>query len=424
MKKLFSLLLLIGYSAIAQNTYIHCGNLIDTRSGKVLKNKTIVVSDGKILSVNSGFVNPKTADDKLIDLRDKTVLPGLIDLHVHFEEESNPKKYIDRITEDREDVAFKSTIFAKRTLMAGFTTVRDCGGIGVNIALRDAINRGYVLGPRVFTAGRFIASTGGHGDRSNGRNLELVGDWGPENGIVNSIEDARKAVRQRYKNGADLIKITATGGVLSQAENSSNPQFTLEEITEICKIAKDYGMKVASHAHGDEGIRRSILGGVTTIEHGTLMSDESMELMKQYGTFYVPTITAGKEVAEKAKIEGFFPDVIVPKALAIGPKIQNTLARAYKKGVKIAFGTDAGVFDHGDNAREFTYMVEAGMPVMEAIQSATITGAEVLDLENSIGSIEPGYLADIIAVNDDPIENVETLKDVIFVMKDGVIYKQ
>ena len=350
MKILFALLLLMGYSAIAQNTYIHCGNLIDTRSGKVLKNKTIVVEGRKILSVNNGFINPKTVDDKLVDLKDKIVLSGLIDLHVHLEEESNPKKYIERITHNREDVALRATVFAKRTLLAGFTTVRDCGGIGVNIAVRKGINNGYVAGPRVYTAGRILASTGGHGDRSNGRNLELVEDWGPDKGIVNGIPDARKAVRQRYKNGADLIKITATGGVLSQAKNSSNPQLTLEEITEICKIAKDYGMKVAAHAHGDEGIRRSILGGVTTIEHGTLMSDESMELMKQYGTYYVPTITAGKEVAEKAKIAGFFPDVIVPKALAIGPKTQNTFARAYKKGVKIPFGTDAGVFDHGDNA--------------------------------------------------------------------------
>lgn len=424
MRKLFFLTLLISFTSFAQNTYIHCGKLIDTKSGKVLKNKTIVVSGDKILSVDNGFTTPKNADDKLIDFKDKTVLPGLMDMHVHLEEESNPNKYIERFTLNPADIAFKSTVFAKRTLMAGFTTVRDCGGTGVNIALRNAINKGEVVGPHVFTAGRFIASTGGHGDRTNGRNLELVGDPGPKEGIVNGIADARKAVRQRYKNGADLIKITATGGVLSVAKNSSNPQFTLEEITEICKIAKDYGMKVAAHAHGDEGIQRAILGGVTTIEHGTLMSDESMELMKQYGTYLVPTITAGKEVAEKAKIPGFFPDVIVPKALAIGPKIQNMFARAYKKGVKIAFGTDAGVYDHGDNAREFTYMVEAGMPVMEAIQSATITGAEILDVEDSLGSIEPGYTADIIAVNEDPTENVETLKNVIFVMKDGVIYKQ
>jgi imidazolonepropionase-like amidohydrolase len=425
MKKLFlSIAIIISCSSFSQNTYLHCGKLLDTKSGKVLNEKTIIISGKNIQSIENGFVIPNNQSDFVIDLKEKTVLPGLIDMHVHIESESNPKKYIERFTDNEADIAFKSTVYAKVTLLAGFTTVRDLGGTGVNIALRNAINRGDVEGPRIFTAGKSIATTGGHADPTNGMKKYLMGDPGPSEGVVNSLGDARKAVRQRYKNGADNIKITATGGVLSVAKSGQNPQFTLEEIQEICKTAKDYGMTIAAHAHGDEGMQRAIIGGVTTIEHGTLMSDETMELMKQYGTYYVPTITAGKEVAEKANIPGFYPELVVPKALEIGPKIQKTFAKAYKKGVKIAFGTDAGVFKHGDNAKEFGYMVEAGMPAMEAIQSATITSAKVLGLDNQLGEIKAGYLADIIAVNDNPIENVKTLEEVVFVMKDGFIYKK
>lgn len=425
MKKLFlSIAIIICYSSVSQNTFLHCGKLIDTKNGRVLNEQTIIISAKNIQSVENGFVMPNNQSDQVIDLKDKTVLPGLMDMHVHIESESNPKKYIERFTDNEADIAFKSTVYAKVTLLAGFTTVRDLGGIGVNIALRNAINRGDVEGPRIFTAGKSIATTGGHADPTNGMKKYLMGDPGPNEGVVNSLGDARKAVRQRYKNGADNIKITATGGVLSVAKSGQNPQFTLEEIKEICKTAKDYGMTIAAHAHGDEGMQRAIIGGVTTIEHGTLMSDETMELMKQYGTYHVPTITAGKEVAEKAKIEGFYPDLVVPKALEIGPKIQNTFAKAYKKGVNIAFGTDAGVFRHGDNAKEFGYMVDAGMPAMEAIQSATITSAKILGIDNELGEIKAGYLADIIAVNNNPIDDVKTLENVVFVMKEGVIYKK
>lgn len=308
--------------------------------------------------------------------------------------------------------------------MSGFTTVRDMGGSGVNISLRNAIAQGLVIGPRIFTAGKAIGTTGGHADPTNGVRKELMGDPGPKEGVINSVDDAKKAVRQRYKNGADLIKITATGGVLSVDKNGQNPQFTLEEIKAICDTAKDYGMTIAAHTHGDEGIRRAIIGGVTTIEHGTLMSEETMELMKQYGTYYVPTITAGKEVADNAKIKGFYPEIIVPKAIEIGPKIQNTFEKAYKKGVKIAFGTDAGVFPHGRNGKEFGYMVEVGMPKMEAIQSATVTNANILGMENELGQIASGFLADIVATDEGPTQNIHTMENVVFVMKEGKIYKQ
>ena len=414
--------LALSSTLTAQNYYVHAGRLIDTQNGKLVTNKTIVVSDGLITSVEDGFASP-TESFQLIDLSSKTVLPGFIDMHVHIESETNPNQYLKEFTDNTADVAFESVGFAKTTLMAGFTTVRDLGGIGVNLALRDAINAGKIDGPRILTAGKSIGTTGGHADPTNGMKDELMGDPGPDEGVINGVDDAKKAVRQRYKNGADLIKITATGGVLSVAKNGQNPQFTLEEVQAICETARDYGMMVAAHAHGDEGMQRAIKGGVTTIEHGTLMSDETMDLMKQYKAYYVPTITAGKFVADNAKIKGYYPEVIVPKALEIGPKIQGTFAKAYKKGVAIAFGTDAGVFPHGQNAKEFGYMVEAGMFAMEAIQSATTTNAKVLGLSNKIGVLAKGFVADIVAVNDNPLDNIHTLENVIFVMKDGKVYK-
>jgi imidazolonepropionase-like amidohydrolase len=406
----------------AQTTYILCGKLIDTKSGEISTEKTILVKENKIIDVKDGYIMPKGGT--LIDLRDKVVMPGLIDFHVHIEQEFSARTRIEGYILNEADVAFNSVGFAKTTLLNGFTTVRDLGGSGVNISIRNAINAGKIPGPRVFTAGKSLATTGGHADPTNGSSRELIGDPGPKEGVVNSIDDAKKAVRQRYKNGADCIKITATGGVLSVAKSGDNPQFTIEEIKAICDTAKDYGMHVAAHAHGDEGMQRAIIGGVKTIEHGTYMSDETMELMIKHDAYLVPTITAGKEVEEKAKIKGFYPDIVVPKALAVGPQIQGNFAKAYKKGVGIAFGTDAGVFAHGNNGKEFAFMVEAGMPAIEALQSATITNAMLLKMEDEVGQVKKGFLADIIAVNDDPTKNISTMENVVFVMKDGVVYKQ
>lgn len=425
MKKFICLLIFfISLSISSQDTYLQCGKVIDTERGKVLKKKTIIVSSDKIVAIKNGYVSSENPLDIVIDLKSKTVMPGLIDLHVHIESEFNPQKYMNAFTANDADIAFGSLKFAEITLMAGFTTVRDLGGTGINISLRDAIAKGEVVGPRIFTAGKAIGTTGGHADPTNGWKNSLRGDPGPKEGVINSVDDAKKAVRQRYKDGADNIKITATGGVMSIAKNGQNPQFTLEEIKSICETAKDYGMIIAAHAHGDEGIQRAIIGGVTTIEHGTLMSDKSMELMKEYGTYYVPTITAGKEVAEKAKIKGYYDELVVPKALAIGPQIQSTFAKAYKAGVKIAFGSDAGVYPHGINGKEFAYMNEVGMPVMECIQSATITNASILSMENDLGKIKEGFIADIVATEENPLDNVSTLEKVVFVMKEGIVYKQ
>lgn len=422
-KLIFIACLLVPASLLAQRTVIHCGNLIDGKANDVQPQMTLVVEGTKIVSIQKGFTQP-AAGEKLIDLSKKTVLPGLIDMHVHLEGETSKDQGIQRFTLNDADVAFRSTVFARKTLMAGFTTVRDLGGIGVNTSLRNAVNNGSIIGPRIFSAGKSIATTGGHADPTNGYRKELMGDPGPKEGVINSAEEARQAVRQRYKDGADLIKITATGGVLSIAKDGSGPQFTEEELKAIIETAKDYGMHTAAHAHGAEGMKRAVLAGITTIEHGTKMTTEVMDLMKQKGTYYVPTITAGKFVAEKAKEPGYYHPLVVPKALEIGPQIQKTFGEAYKRGVKIAFGTDAGVYPHGENGKEFGYMVEAGMPGMEAIKSATVVPAGILGMSDKIGSLEVGKLADIVAVDDNPLKNITTMATVSFVMKDGVVYKE
>jgi imidazolonepropionase-like amidohydrolase len=422
MKKIALLALLLPVAVQAQSTLLHCGTLIDGVSNEARREMTLVVSKNKIVSVEKGYKSP-VAGDKVIDLKSKTVMPGLIDCHVHLEQESRRGGAIDRFQLNTADVAYMAQGYAKTTLLAGFTTVRDLGGSGVNIALRNAVNRGLVVGPRIFTSGKSLATTGGHADPTNGYRRELAGDPGPYEGVVNSLEDARKAVRQRYKEGADLIKITATGGVLSLAVNGLNPQFSEEEVRAVVETAKDYNFPVAAHAHGAEGMKRAIRAGVTSIEHGTYMDDEAIELFKKHGTYYVPTIIAGKSVADSARIFGYYQPVVVPKALAVGPVIQGTFAKAYKAGVKIAFGTDAGVFTHGQNAKEFQYMTEAGMPPMMAIQSATRVAAELVGMKDQLGTLEPGKFADVVATAENPLQNVKTLMNVKFVMKDGVVYK-
>lgn len=424
MKNLITLLFVaLSCSLFSQETYLHCGSIFDVESGKLLSEKTIIVSGNKIKSIENGYAQAQDGDTT-IDLKDKTVLPGFIDMHVHIEGEASPTRYLDRFTKNEADVAFQSTVYAERTLMAGFTTVRDLGGSGVNIALKNAIAKGLVDGPRIFTAGKAIGTTGGHADPTNGMRKDLMGDPGPKEGVVNSPEDAKKAVRQRYKDGADVIKITATGGVMSVAKNGQNPQFTEEEIKAIVETAKDYGMLTAAHAHGDEGMQRAIRAGIKTIEHGTLMEEPTMDLMKQYNTYLVPTISAGKAAAKMADIEGFLPPIVAKKAKEIGPISEKNFKKAYNKGVPIAFGTDAGVSPHGDNGKEFTYMVEAGMPVADALRSATITNANLLGMGNELGQIKPGYIADIVAVEENPSEEVTTLENVVFVMKEGKIYKK
>ena len=424
MKKLtLTLLAVLAITSVfAQRTIIHAGTLIDGVSKKLMSEKSIIVEGNQITSIENGYISPQDGDE-VIDLKNHTVMPGWIDMHVHMEGETSPDRYIRAFTDNPADKAFASVDIAKRTLMAGFTTVRDVGGSGVNVALRDAIAKGTIDGPRIFTAEKSLAITGGHADPTNGYRDDLMGNPGPMDGVVNGTDDARKAVRQRYKNGADLIKITATGGVLSVAKDGKGAHFQEDEIRAIVETASDLGFHVAAHAHGDEGMRRAVANGVKTIEHGTYMSDATMDLMIQKNSYLVPTITAGMEVAENAKKPGYYPKVVAEKARVIGPKIQGTFSKAYKKGVPIVFGTDAGVFRHGENAREFVYMVEGGMPAMETIICATSTAAKILGMDDQIGTLKAGYLADIVAVPGNPLEDIEVMKDVKFVMKEGKIYK-
>lgn len=426
MKKNYLLAILMASSSFVfgQRTLIHCGNLLDMASNTPRSQVTVIVEKNKIVSVQNGYTTPQ-ATDKVVDLKNKFVLPGLIDMHVHIEGETNRETYLKKYQQREADVAFEAHKAAQSTLMAGFTTVRDLGGSGVNISIRNAINKGIISGPRIFTAGKSIATTGGHADPTNALSpIYTPTDPNMTNGVINSYEEARQAVRQRYKDGSDCIKITATGGVLSVAKSGKAPQFMEDELRGVIETAKDYGFHVAAHAHGAEGMKRAIRAGVTTIEHGSLLDDECIALFKEKGTYLVPTITAGRTVMDSAKIRGFYPAIIATKAIEVGQRIQESFNKAYKAGVKIAFGTDAAVFPHGYNAKEFQYMNEGGMPMIEALKCATVINASILEMSDQLGTIEANKLADIIAVDSNPLNDPKVMMNVSFVMKDGVVYKQ
>jgi imidazolonepropionase-like amidohydrolase len=419
-----ALLCLAAGPFVSARTLLYCGTFIDGRAETPKKEITLIVDGQRIAAVEAGYSTP-AAGDKVIDLKAATVTPGWIDCHVHLDQQSSANSLLEGFQLNPADWAFNSAFYAKKTLLAGFTSVRNLGDHGnVTLSLRRAVNLGLVDGPRIYTAGKSIATTGGHADPTNGRSRDLMGDPGPIDGVINGPEEARKAVRQHYKDGVDVIKITATGGVLSQATSGMAPQFTPEELKALIDTAHDYGLKVAAHAHGTEGMKRAIEAGIDSIEHGTYMTDEVIALMKAHGTYYVPTVSAGKFVAEKAKIDGYFTPVVRPKALAIGPLIQATLQRAYAAGVKIAFGTDQGVAPHGDNTLEFVYMVEAGMPPLAAIKSATLEAARLIGVDKDLGTLEPGKYADVVAVPGDLLADIKLVSKVSFVMKGGVIYRQ
>ena len=426
MQKLSALcLLLVASQSQAATQSVDCGRLLDVKAGVWRDKVSIVIEDGKVKSVG-----PMTPGAGHIDLSQHACMPGFIDMHVHLtlETQKQVDTMRDALTLNPADHALRAVNMAERTLLAGFTTVRDLGaGDGLNVSLKRAIDSGSVKGPRMFTAGKSIATTGGHADPTNNLSQRLsqaLGTPGPADGVVNSAEEGRQAVRYRYKEGADLIKVTATGGVLSQARNGQNPQYSEDELRAIIVAAKDYGFRVAAHAHGAEGLKRALRAGVDSIEHGTFMDDEALALFKKHGAWYVPTISAGRFVGEKAKELDYYSPMVRPKAAAVGPQIQATFGRAWKAGVKIAFGTDAGVFPHGENAKEFAYMVEAGMPALEAIRSATINAAALLDQSGRLGSVAPGFAADIVAVSGDPLTDITLLQQIKFVMKDGVVYKK
>lgn len=405
-------------------TIIHAARLIDGRNDEPMTQVSVIIEEGRISSVVRGYREPAEGDT-LINLTEHTMMPGLMDMHTHLQSQHSKDAYTERFFMEQADYALRSTVYARVTLLAGFTTVRDLGDNGVNsVALRKAIDQGWVPGPRIFTAGKSIATTGGHADPTNALRGEFRRDGGPLEGVINGVDDARKAVRQRYKDGADLIKLTATGGVLSLAASGQNPQFTNEELIAIVATARDYNMAVAVHAHGTEGIERAVRAGVDSIEHGTFITDEVIQLMKARGTYWVPTNMAGEWVAEKAKEPGYFPEVVRPKAAAIGPVMKATFKKGYAAGLKIAFGTDSGVSPHGQNAREFELMVEGGMPPMKAIQSATLEAARLLRIEERLGTVEPKKIADLVAVKGNPLDDIKLMQNVVFVMKDGTVYKR
>ena len=417
MKYLFSLLFLLSLPISAFNV-IYTSEYIDVLNEKVILDSSITIDKGLIVSIDSGYIEVDKTNS-LIDLRGYTLMPGLMDMHVHFGQEYLSKSERPGKVE-RETAAIMATQHAYKTLKAGFTTVRQVGDSGmVAISLRDAINAGHVIGPRIFTSGKSIATTGGHADPTNGL---ASGDYiypTAEDGVINGPYDAYAAVRQRYKDGADGIKLTVTGGVLSVAKSGDNPQFTAEEVASVVNAAKDYGMWVAVHAHGAEGMKRAVIAGVNSVEHGTFMTEEVMDLMIKNGTYYVPTISAGEFVAEKAKIDNYFPDIVRPKAASVGPQIAATFAKAYKRGVKIAFGTDAGVQAHGTNWREFVYMSENGMSAIETIKAATIETAKLLSIDITHGSITVGKVADLVAVKGNPLNDMNLMQNISFVMKGG-----
>jgi len=425
-----SSVLLCGLPALAEETTaaapaltaLHCGHLLDPVAGAMLGPTTIVIEGKRVREVSGGSVTPAGATP--IDLTTQTCLPGLIDSHTHLTDQTSPTKYLDQFHWNIADYAVRSTVYARRTLLAGFTTVRNVGDQhNESVALRNAINAGILPGPRIYTAGQAMGSTGGHADPTNGYRLDLAGDPGPDVGIINSPEDAVKAVRVHYKLGDDLIKIMPSGGVLDESASGDNAQLTLEEIRAVVATAHDYGFTVAAHAHGAEAIRRAVIGGVDSIEHGTFMDAEDMKLMVEHGTWYVPTIIAGDFVARHASVPGYYPPQVAAKAAAIGPLILATAGRAYKAHVKIAFGTDAAVYPHGENAHEFELMVQAGMPAMFALQAATVSAAQLLKHDKDLGSVAKGKIADVVAVPGDPVADISLMRRVSFVMKDGTVYK-
>jgi imidazolonepropionase-like amidohydrolase len=420
--------LAFGACAQAQSTtLVHCGTLLDVPGNAPKRNATIVVRDGVIVEVRSGFATPSQAGDakaSIVDLSGLFVMPGMIDCHVHITGEMSPDARLRAVQETDADGALNGVVYARRTVDAGFTTVRDVGASGDAIfALRDAINARKVVGPRILAAGEAITPTGGHGDGTHGYRDDLFDYPTPFVGVADGPYEARKAVRHQVKRGADLIKLTATGGVLSATAQGTGQQFFEDELAAIVETSHALGRKVAAHAHGADGIKAALRAGVDSIEHGSYLDDEAIALFKEKGAYLVPTVFAGETVANLGMKDGYFIPAVRDKALAVGPVMLGALGKAHRAGVKIAFGTDCGVGPHGQNGRELELMVEAGMSNVEVIKSATIVAAELCGLEAKIGTLEKGKAADFIAVAGSPLDDISVLREVRVVARDGVVVK-
>lgn len=413
-------------SAMAEQvTVVHAGQLLAIPGEAPLEQQTIVIRGDRIERVADGFEDPNAIDEQavFIDLSEQFVLPGLMDMHVHLLGELSPTSRTDALFVTTSMSALQGAYYARKTLLAGFTTVRDLGGEPEAIfALRDAISRGLVEGPRVFATGSYLAATGGHGD-VDGYKPELLKLWTPET-ICDGPYDCRRATRHAIKMGADWIKITATGGVLSDTKTGTDQQMTDDELREIVATAHALGVKVAAHAHGADGINAALRAGVDSIDHGTFTGSDEIKLFKKSGAYLVPTLSPGTKIPATMEGNPFFTDAIKAKAYAASAASRDSFIQAYRAGVKIAFGTDSAVTPHGENGDEFAMMVEAGMPAMDALVSATITTAEMLDISNDLGTLEPGKLADLIAVDGSPLDDISVMSEVRFVMKEGDVIKR